>query len=334
MSENVSRRSFLKGTAIVAGAAVGDVFSGGPIILGAQKAAAAPAASVDGYYQFVNKTNGKWKNEEIFWSKDMGRSWHMVAEEPTAPNGGNGRMYFYMGKKPKNFDDWGAYWDFIEYNSHDRWWAGNTTQVDAWCLPITIELGSHKVGITGPRTKLFEAFRKDAPPAFKNCVLGDNIWITSPFRADMGPGKPFAKYFEKYVDEIWEMYAKETKTPSGKFIGKSEQGGPLKFTPVGGGQALVCAKKPTTQEILLGQGTLGQNAGFCGAFNRHVAADPADWKEPAKYYQAEPCNWYSKFLHEHAIDHKAYGFCYDDAAEQAAYFSGDGDHLVVTFYWD
>jgi hypothetical protein len=331
MSNRVTRRCFLKGTAMVAGVAVGGVLAGGPILLGAEKKAAAPA--VEGYYQFVNKTNGKWKDEDIHWSKDGGRTWHSVAQDPTAPNGGNGRMYFYIGKQPANFDDWAAYWDFIEYNSGGRRWAGNTTQVDAWCLPLTIELGSHKVGITGPRTKLFETFRKDAPAAFKNCVVGDT-WILSPFKADLGTGKPFANYFDKYVDEVWEMYAKETKTPSGKFIGKSDPKGALVFTPVDGGKAITCAGKPSTKNILLGEGVLGSNAGFCGAFNRHVAADPADWKTPSKYYQAEPCNWYSKFLHEHSIDNKSYGFCYDDAAEQAAYFAGEADHLIVTFYWD
>jgi hypothetical protein len=108
----------------------------------------------------------------------------------------------------------------------------------------------------------------------------------------------------------------------------------LKFTPTGGGKAFTCESKPTSHDILVGEGVLGRNAAFCGAFNRHVAADPADWNNVAKFYQAEPCNWYSKFLHEHTIDHKCYGFCYDDASEQAAYFSDKGDTLIVTFYWD
>ena len=70
------------------------------------------------------------------------------------------------------------------------------------------------------------------------------------------------------------------------------------------------------------------------AFNRGVADDPADWNDVSKFYQKEPYNWYSKFLHKWSVDHKAYGFCYDDYAEQAAYFAGEADHLVVTFYWD
>ncbi len=35
-----------------------------------------------------------------------------------------------------------------------------------------------------------------------------------------------------------------------------------------------------------------------------------------------------------SLDHKAYGFCYDDVSEQAAFFSGKGQNLIVTLYWD
>ena len=65
-----------------------------------------------------------------------------------------------------------------------------------------------------------------------------------------------------------------------------------------------------------------------------VAADPADWRDASKFYSQEPSNWYSKFLHEHSIDQKAYGFCYDDYADQAAYFSGKGPELTVTLHWN
>lgn len=85
---------------------------------------------------------------------------------------------------------------------------------------------------------------------------------------------------------------------------------------------------------MLGSGILASNPQICAAINRHVLADPGDWGNASKFYQAEPCNWYSKFLHEHSIDHKAYGFCYDDVSEQAAFFSGKGESVVVTLNWD
>src|SRR5207302_973820 len=64
-------------------------------------------------YSFVNKTNGKFKDEECFWSLNGGKEWHSFAKEPTAAcPGGNGRVYFCLGKPPRNFDDRAAYWDF------------------------------------------------------------------------------------------------------------------------------------------------------------------------------------------------------------------------------
>jgi hypothetical protein len=132
---------------------------------------------------------------------------------------------------------------------------------------------------------------------------------------------------------VWNEYVKEKKTRSGLWTGKVGDGA-LIFMPVDGGKPLRCDRKPNTQEVFLGTGALGGNPQFCAAINRHVLADPADWRNPAKFYQAEPCNWYSKFFHEHSLDHKAYGFCYDDVSEQAAFFSGKGQNLTVTLYWD
>jgi len=323
---DITRRTFLK----AAGTASAGLALVRPDRCAAAKKPAPPGVLV---YSFINKTNGKWADDQCFWSLDGGKQWHSFQKEPTVscPNG-NGRVYFRLGDAPRNFDDRSAYWDFIEYAYGNGTWNGNTTQVDAFCIPLTIEMGEKKVGITESRAKLFQAFQKECPVEFKDCVKGD-FWLLSPGRAGFNKGGPHAGYFEKYVDEVWEMYAQEKATPSGKFTGKVI-GNSLTFTPVNGGKTFTCPRKPSTQEILLGQGVLGNNPAFCGAFNRHVAADPADWNTPGKFYQAEPCNWYSKFLHEHTIDHKCYGFCYDDASEQAAFFSGKGDNLVVTIYWD
>ena len=326
LNGNITRRTFLK----AAGAAGAVAALAEPDLCTAAKKPAPPGGLV---YTFVNKTNGKWADDQCFWSLDGGKEWHSFQKEPTAPcPGGNGRVYFRLGAAPKNFDDRSAYWDFIEYAYGNGTWNGNTTQVDAFCIPLTIELGEKKLGITESRAKLFEAFKKECPAEFKDCIKGD-FWILSPGRAGFNKGGPHADYFERYVEEVWGQYEKEKATPSGKFTGKTT-GAALTFTPANGGKSFTCARKPSTQEILLGQGVLGNNPAFCGAFNRHVAADPADWNTPARFYQAEPCNWYSKFLHEHTIDHKCYGFCYDDASEQAAFFSGKGDNLVVTLYWD
>jgi hypothetical protein len=321
--DDPNRRAFLRSTSL---AAVG--LACVPRLLG-------QAATAEGglLYRFVNHTNGKFTDEECFWSLDGGKNWHSFAKEPTVPcPKGNGRVYFQLGATPKKMSEQEVYWDFIEYAYGQGTWHGNTTQVDAFCLPITIELGDKKLGIMESRTKLFEAFRKEAPEPFKACVKGD-YRIVSPCSADFGNNKPHANYFDACLAEVWTMYAEEKKTPSGKWTGKVTDGA-LAFTPVKGGPSISCARKPSTQDAFMGTGVLATNPRFCAAINRHVLADPADWEDPAAFYKAEPCNWYAKFLHEHSLDHKAYGFCYDDAANQAAFFSGKGKELVVTLFWD
>ncbi len=149
-----------------------------------------PAKAEGLSYKFVNQTNGKFADDQCFWSLNGGREWHSFVKEPAVrcPNG-NGRVYFRLGAAPRNFDDRQAYWDFIEYAYGKDTWHGNTTQVDAFCIPLTIELGNKKAGITESRSKLFEAFRKEAPKEFKACVKGD-FWILSPCRAGFGKDGP------------------------------------------------------------------------------------------------------------------------------------------------
>ena len=69
----------------------------------------------------------------------------------------------------------------------------------------------------------------------------------------------------------------------------------------------------------MGTGVLATNPPFCAASNRQALADPADWRKADAFYQSEPCNWYAKFFHERSLGKKAYGFCYGDVAEQAAF---------------
>src|SRR6516165_9508733 len=84
------------------------------------------AARADGInYSFINKTNGKFADDQCFWSLNGGRDWHSFAKEPTVPcPKGNGRVYFRLGAAPKNLDDRQAYWDFIEYACDGTTWHG------------------------------------------------------------------------------------------------------------------------------------------------------------------------------------------------------------------
>jgi len=289
-------------------------------------------------YRLVNCT-GKFTDKECYWSIDNGKTWQSVAESSSLPCPlKNGRLYFSVGSKPPTgIGDRTTYWDFIEFASNlskeGPVWHGNTTQVDAFCLPITVQMGDKIVGNTGPRTKLFEQFRQEAPEPFKACVIDDKRIVSPCSTPNFRKGGPNTDYFKAYIDEVWAMYAEEKKTPSGKWIGKVE-GETLTFKAVDGTKTYTCKARPTTQDAFQGTGVLATNPRFCGAINRHVLADPADWDNPKAFYKAEPCNFYARFFHEHSIDNKAYGFCYDDDAGQAAFFSATGPELTVTLYWD
>ena len=294
--------------------------------------AAAPAADT-GFYKFVNATGGKFTDDEISWTQD-GKTWHTLKESPTAPvkMGGGGRIYVKM----ENAKTGESYKDFIEFAHNHAGWFGNTTQVDAFVIPLTIEIfdadgTSHAAGITQSRSELFKLFAAQAPAEFKPLVQ-ENKRIVSPHISGFQKGQPYGNYFDKYVDEIWDTYAKEKTLPSG-WTGKVVDGALIFSKP--GSKDFVLKAKPTTQDILLGTNELGHSPAFCAAFNRHVAADPGDWNNPATYYKKEPYNFYAKFWHEHTINGKAYGFCYDDVAQQDTLIHAKNPtKLVVTLYWD
>ena len=336
MAKGVTRRSFLKGTAIAAGVAAGGLLVRGPTLLAAGKAAA-PASDGKSFYYFVNNTKGKFPDDKVFYTFD-GSKFTSLAESKEAPAAHGGRIYFSLGAPTKQSKP-GVYVDFIEYNHNGNTWWGNTTLVDEFIIPFTIELfntkgESQKVGIEEPRTKLFELFKKETAKEFHNCVVGEER-ILSPCRADFGKGKPYENYFAKYIDEVWAQYA--TKKVENGWT-KEVVGTALNFTPPAGSKdkADSCASKPTSRDALLGEGVIRNSAPFSGAINRHVLGEPEYWRDPTKFYLKDPCNHYAKFWHAHSLSHRAYGFSYDDAFDQAPliHYDNSAAKLIVTINWD
>ncbi len=92
----------------------------------------------------------------------------------------------------------------------------------------------------------------------------------------------------------------------------------------------------TTANIFGCAGSLASDPGMCSALNRHVAQLPqSQWSDPSQCYKAAPANYYAPFWHDHAIDHKAYGFPYDGCAGQSSYIShADPQYpLLVAVGW-
>ena len=62
-----------------------------------------------------------------------------LSETKEYPPQGGGRIYFSLGG-PNGKTGGGQYADFMEYNHKGGTWWGNTSTVDAFVIPITIEL--------------------------------------------------------------------------------------------------------------------------------------------------------------------------------------------------
>ena len=240
-------------------------------------------------------------------------------------------------------------------NAVEYW--GNTTRVDNFCFPVVTRLigengedaGKHydvfdkMVGDLGSRAALFAKFKSEAPDEFKD--LAETYRIIAPCKGSFNEGKENGDYFQSYIDAFWDKYSREDlqfECEGGKFTARVN-GDVLNFTEERSKQTGT-VKKPNTQEVLEGKGAFDSGssiekvleAQLCAAFNRGVALHPENWYKPEMYYQdsSVPCNYYSKFWHEHSVNGHAYGFCYDDVFDQATllHFTNPTS-LIIDLRW-
>ena len=265
-----------------------------------------PPASLVMTYRFLNRTNGKYADKDIWW-KFTGLK--LGTHEPIPPQSGNladkplldlpphhaGRVTFNLGSPT------GEYTDFMEQTADNLGWHGNTTRVDAYGLPMAMRLicdegkeefllgEKYEVFYLG-REKFFQRYQASVPVEFHHNAdaSAKRLRITAPGKGDMlfNPGQQYGEYFTNYFKELG----------------------------LGGA-------KVTTQFAFACQDDFfNQKADLCGAVNRHVAHLPKEqWRNPEFFYQQAPANFYARFFHDYSFREKAYGFAYDDAAEMAAF---------------
>jgi hypothetical protein len=261
---------------------------------------AIPKATKVMTYVFVNRTNGKYTDSQIFWT--AGGVTHTLAESKTYDMGNesSGRVNFHLGTAN------GPLSDFIEHTIGANVWNGNTTRVDAWGFPIAIwlhckdgynaRLGEEYHVFYSGRDTLFKAFKDAVPKEFTHCATnGYPNRIIAPGKGDGGfqNSKEFANYMIPYLTQL--------------------------------------GRPGTTNDVFACENEYGQKAGVAGAINRHVAdLDTSKWRDTSLYYKAAPANYYALFWHENSFERKCYGFAYDDAAGQAAYTSHGGPMWLIT----
>jgi hypothetical protein len=262
-----------------------------------------PAAKNVMTFKVLNRTNGQYPDSKVFWT--LNGQTHSIAEKQfiDVPVLTAARMYFHLGSPTSQYSD------FIELNTTSAWIGVNTTRVDAFGLKLAIKVhtkggqetavGETQAVFAQGRNATFQEFVNNMPDQFKHLAQ-----VQAPYRIlapskDTGflPGGQYQNYYKSYASSVG------VNASTGDIFG--------------------CA------------GSLASNAALCGALNRHVAQLPqAQWGDPAKFYQNAPANYYARFWHNHAINHKAYGFPYDDAANQSSFIAyNNPQYMLVAVGW-
>ena len=270
--------------------------------------------------------------------------------------GASGAPSGYTSPNPLNATDpnQGILYEIIELTNNQYGFFGNPSRVDSYKYPMGLELfGANgyqkRVGELKKHADIVAAFKANVPSEFQGCVNDATGEITAPSKtpafADGTGGTsvgPQANYLKSYIDAIWNkyknedliFYAGDAGVFKGRVIGEQlemvgQSGG---FT----GRTGRVQNRPSTQEALEGKGVLDRRlvdgdldlviqAQLTAAINRHVVntttANPGqqNWYDASKFYQVNPTNHYSKFWHLPGIsvDNLAYGFAYDDVADQS-----------------
>ncbi len=262
-----------------------------------------PAANNVLMLKILNRTNGRYRDDQVFWSYNG--EVRSIAEQPyfDMPANTAGRMYFHLGSPTSR------YTDFIEFTVGPDVFNGNTTRVDGFSLKLAMRLhardgydravGEDLATFAEDRAETFQRFIDEVPAEFDDLAR-----IEAPYRIpapnnspDFRPGGRYEAYLSSYAASV--------------------------------------GVNATTSEITGCSGPLAEAPGLCSALNRHVAQlPPSQWSTPSLYYQSAPANYYSKFWHDHAIDALAYGFPYDDFASQSSFIArGDPEYLLVAVGW-
>ncbi len=212
--------------------------------------------------------------------------------------------------------------------------GGNTTQVDMFGFPMTARLQQaaigydQTVGITLSRDQVYAQYASAVGPAFR--PLATPYRILAPHSsASFATGGSQANYMQSYIDQVWSYYTTTpfTLTRQGVTFAGGVVNGQLQFTRNGAGPFFL--NKPTSSDALACSGALASGgmssqalelgAEMCAALNRGVALNTANWYSPATYYTNSIQNEYAGFWHQIGIDHRAYGFPYDDVNDQSAF---------------
>ncbi|HMI88304.1 MAG TPA: beta-1,3-glucanase family protein [Polyangiaceae bacterium] len=289
-----------------------------------------PAAKNVMVFKFLNRTNGKYADSEVYWSFKSGAiaETHSIAAQPLydMPANSSGRMYFYIcatGDAACATDPTKSkYFDFIEHTIGAKQYNGNTTRVDAFGLKLAMRLhcadsfeatvGEDYETFLDDRAITFQKFLDSVPAEFQSLAEAPHApyRIVEPGAGGFNAGGAYEHYYDAFIDQIWSA--------NGITIAKAGANG----------------------------SGLGSYPDLSAAIYRHVGGvagsfdaagkllDKKLWTNSATFYPAAPANYYARFWHLHALDGKAYGFPYDDVGGYSSYISHtDPQYMMVAIGW-
>ncbi len=289
-----------------------------------------PAAKNVMMFKFLNRTNGKYPDSQLYWAFTQNgvTQVHSFAQAPTfdMPANSSGRMYFYVVTDPTDptlqaDPTRSPYFDFIEFTigGSPARFNGNTTRVDAFGLKLAMRLrspdGDDTVGedyttFQESREATFAKFIAETPAEFAHLAQPPYApyRIVEPGTGQFKLGGTYQHYMDSWVDQLWASNGITVPKPT-----------------------YFC--NPIAQPDL--SAACYRHVGL-GAFNPDgtLKAGNGLWASSSQFYVTAPAHYYAKFWHTHALGGKAYGFPYDDVGGYSSYIShASPQYLLVALGW-
>jgi hypothetical protein len=281
-------------------------------------------------FKFLNRTNGKYADSEVYWSFKNGNisETHSIADAPTydMPANSAGRMYFYLCAKSDatcaSDPTKSKYYDFIEHTISATQYNGNTTRVDAFGLKIALRLhcadgfdtavGEDYETFAEDRAVTFQKFLDAVPAEFKPLAQAPNApyRIVQPGAAGFDQGGANANYYVAFVDQLWAANGITVAKPgpNGSGLGSFNDLSAAIYRHVGATAGTFAASGKLTNQKL--------------------------WSDSSTFYKTAPADYYAAFWHAHALGGKAYGFPYDDVGGYSSFIShSKPQYMLVAVGW-
>jgi hypothetical protein len=258
--------------------------------------------------KFLNRTNGKYTNNQITWTATINgvASAYTFAQQPTfaMPANSAGRMYFFLNDPTLNEDNT-DYWDFIEFTVGPTSINMDTTRVDAFGVKIAfnltcgdgtnVALGENEETFLEDRSVTFQRYANAVPSTAGGDFQADLVYapyrIIEPGGAGFNAGGADQNYYANYISDIWSF--------NGITI------------PLAGPNGSGLGSNPDLSAAIF-----RHTAPISGTAEFNAAGDLTNqgmWGNPASFYQLDPYDHYAQWIEAQAINMQQYAFPYNDA---------------------